>query len=318
MSATLLRTVPPRTVAVTGATGFVGGPAVGALIAAGWQVRALTRRPRDGRSGLLWVPGDLDNADSLAELMRGADACLHIAGAIKGRDRNAFASANIDGTRRVVTTARAAGVRRLVHVSSLAAREPDLSDYSWSKAEAEALVAAEAQGLDWTVLRPPAVYGPGDKETLSLFRSTARGLAPLPGGPTRTSLIHVDDLAAALVACLESPALPGVTLEVHDGRPAGYALAELYALIGAALGKRALPVTVPRAALRLAGRANAWAAPLFGVVPMVTPGKVRELLHPDWTSSDDRLTTATGWQPAIDAPTGLAATAAWYKAHGWL
>lgn len=308
-----------KVVAVTGATGFVGAHLIRQLSKQGWDVRALTRRPQKMLdSGITWVPGSLEDGRSLAELMRGASACIHVAGAIKGRNRDDFARANIVGTEQVLAACRNGGVERYIHVSSLAAREPDLSDYAWSKREAEEAVRANAEGV-WAMVRPPAVYGPGDRETLSLFQATKLGLAPLPNARARASLIHVNDLSAALIASLEADeALHGHVAEVHDGQPGGYLLSDLYKRIGATLGKRVMLVPVPGILLRGAGQANAVLAPFLGRVPMVTPGKVRELLHPDWTTQDDTLNRLTGWQPAISAEDGLASTARWYRAEGWL
>lgn len=312
-----------KTVAVTGATGFVGAHLIRQLAKQGWDVRALTRRNQVLESGITWVKGSLEDEASLAELVRGANACIHVAGAIKGRNRDDFARANIEGTQRVLKACKNSDVERFVHVSSLAAREPGLSDYAWSKRQAEEAVRANAPGCwapdCWVIVRPPAVYGPGDRETLSLFQAAKLGLAPLPNARARASLIHVADLSAALIASLEADeAINGQLAEVHDGEPNGYLLAELYKRIGAALGKRVMTVPVPGLLLRGVGQANAVLAPFLGRVPMVTPGKVRELLHPDWTTADDTLSRLTGWKPAIQAEDGLLSTARWYQAEGWL
>lgn len=309
-----------RTVAVTGATGFVGANLIHRLARRGWSVRALTRRPPGTvlDAGITWVPGSLEDTASLAELVRGAEACIHVAGAIKGRTRDDFAAANIEGTERMLAACAGNGVERFVHVSSLAAREPELSDYAWSKREAENVVRATAKG-QWAIVRPPAVYGPRDRETLSLFKSAKLGLAPLPSATARASLIHVDDLSAALIASLEGlDTLNGHLAEVHDGQPGGYLLSDIYRLLGAALEKKVMLVPVPGLLLRGVGQVNAVLAPFLGRVPMVTPGKVRELLHPDWTTQDDTLNRLTGWQPAIPADQGLLSTARWYQAEGWL
>ncbi|MBK2451879.1 SDR family oxidoreductase, partial [Escherichia coli] len=154
--------------AITGGTGFVGSTLIDLALARGHQVRALTRRPQPTRDGVTWVEGALDTPDALAELTTGADAAIHVAGVVNAPSRDGFSRGNIDGTRAMVAAATGAGVERFVQVSSLAAREPRLSAYGWSKAEADALV--KASDLDWTIVRPPAVYGPGDMEMFELFR----------------------------------------------------------------------------------------------------------------------------------------------------
>ncbi len=182
----------PRVLAMTGATGFVGGATLQRAVAAGWQVRALTRRPQQPRDGVTWIDGALDRPDSLAAMIAGADAVLHIAGVVNVPTRAAFEAGNAIATANVVAAARDAGVARFVHVSSLAAREPALSNYGWSKERAEAVVMESA--LDWTIIRPPAVFGPGDTDMLDLFRMVGRGIALLPP-PGRMSAIYVDELA---------------------------------------------------------------------------------------------------------------------------
>ena len=178
------------TVAITGGTGFVGSRTIERALGASYSVRALTRRDQQHRRGVIWVKGALDDPAALAELVTGADAVIHIAGVVNA-DRAGFVAGNIDGTRAILTAASAAGIARFVHVSSLAAREPGLSLYGWSKAEAERLVIASDR--DWTILRPAAVYGPGDMEMRDLFRAAKLGLALLPP-PGIMAAVAVDDL----------------------------------------------------------------------------------------------------------------------------
>ena len=163
---------------MTGATGFVGGATMRDAVAAGWHVRALTRRPQPERAGVTWIMGALDQAASLAEMAAGSDVVMHIAGVVNVPTRAAFEAGNATATANVVDAARGAGVTRFVHVSSLAAREPGISNYGWSKERAEAVV--QDSGLDWTIVRPPAVFGPGDTEMLDLFRMARRGLMLIP------------------------------------------------------------------------------------------------------------------------------------------
>ena len=190
--------------AVTGGTGFVGSRLIDAAVQAGHDVRALTRREQPTRERVSWVSGSLDSDDraALQELVTEADAIVHVAGVINAPDAARFDLCNVGGTLAMLAAATAAGVARFVHVSSLAAREPRLSLYGTSKARAEELV--ESSGLDWAIVRPPAVYGPGDKETLDLFRMAKLGLVMVPARG-RMSVIHVDDLARLLLAFARPP-----------------------------------------------------------------------------------------------------------------
>ncbi|MBM3595646.1 MAG: NAD-dependent epimerase/dehydratase family protein, partial [Alphaproteobacteria bacterium] len=128
--------------AITGATGFVGQALLGLALDEGCEVAALARRRQERREGVEWVAGDLAAPDALRAMMRDADAVIHVAGVVNAPDRAGFEAGNATGTLNVIESAKAAGVSRLVHVSSLSAREPHLSDYGASKARAEKLVRA--------------------------------------------------------------------------------------------------------------------------------------------------------------------------------
>ena len=299
-------------IAITGGTGFVGGHQLDRALASGLQINALTRRVQPKRDGVTWVEGSLEDGDSLGRLMTGADAVVHVAGAISARGRDAFRAANLDGTERVIAAARANQVRRLVHVSSLAAREPGISDYGWSKALAED--AVRGSGLDWTIVRPPAVYGPGDRETLELFRMARRGFVLLPPRG-RMSLIHVDDLARLLLACIEAPKSIGALYEPDDGTHNGLSHRQFAQTLGRAVGKRVTTLSMPGFALRIAARLDRLARRRRA---KLTPDRARYFCHSDWTADPARMPPAALWTPAIPADEGLADTAAWYRAQGWL
>lgn len=301
-------------VAITGATGFVGGATLKALLAAGHHVRALTRRAQPDQAGVTWVEGGLSDTDALAELCAGADAVLHIAGVVNAPDKAGFDAANVIGTANVLTAAEGAGVRRFVHVSSLSAREPALSIYGNSKAEGEALV--RQSGLGWTVIRPPGVYGPGDTEMLDSYRVAARtGLAPMPP-KGRVSLIHVDDLAALLVAVVEDEQTSiGQVYEPDDGTGLGWSHIEFGQMIGLALGRRVWAFNLPAPLLTVA----AWVdQTVRGPKAKLTRDRAAYLSHPDWVVDACARPPAALWQPHIATPDGINSTARWYKDKGWL
>ena len=301
-------------VALTGATGFIGGALLSQLSAGGWTVRALRRRRR-GRTvpslpGVEWIEGDLADEEALRTLVAGTGAVVHCAGTVRGARRADFDRINAEGTARVVKAA--AGLPqapRFLLMSSLAARMPQLSDYAGSKRRAESAVEAAPKNLRWTVLRPPAVYGPRDRELLPLFRWVARGIAPLPAnGGGRFSLLYVDDLASAVVRWLAADEGHGRTFELDDGHPGGYdwdtVLGAAARVLRAGGSVRRLPV--PVGALRLVAIANLAAARLLGYAPMLTPGKVREITHPDWLCDSHDFALATGWRAAVGLEAGLA------------
>lgn len=294
--------------AITGGTGFVGGHSITRALNAGHAVRALTRRPQPPRDGVTWVTGALDDPAALATLVQGADAVIHIAGVVNA-DRAGFVAGNIEGTRAMLSASAAAGVTRFVHVSSLSAREPQLSIYGWSKREAERLV--EQSGLDWVILRPSAIYGPGDREMLDLFRVARRGLALLPP-PGIMSAVAAEDLAALLIAAAEQGD-PHTLYEVDDGK--SWTHAEFAAAIGAAVGQRVIPLHLPRALMMIGARIDKL---LRADKAKLTRDRVGYLAHPDWTAAPERRVPASLWTPRIDTRTGLADTARWYRANGLL
>src|SRR5205823_5304421 len=179
----------------------------------GHTVRALTRRFQPPRERVTWVEGALDRPDSLVALATGADAVVHVAGVVNAPNRAGFIAGNIAGTAAMLTAATQAGVWRFVHVSSLSAREPALSNYGWSKAEAEALV--ERSDRDWSIVRPSGVYGPGDMDMRDIFRFAKRGLALMPPAGN-VGLIHVADLARLLLSLAGRDGTHAI-YEVDDG-----------------------------------------------------------------------------------------------------
>ncbi|MFV0624733.1 SDR family oxidoreductase [Sphingomonas sp. ac-8] len=294
--------------AITGATGFVGGRTLALAREAGHSVRALTRRPQAAQAGVTWIAGALDTPDALAELVAGADAVIHIAGVVNAPTPEGFTRGNVDGTRAMLAAAEAAGVQRFVHVSSLAAREPGLSRYGRSKAGAED--AVRASPLAWTMVRPPAVYGPGDLEMLELFRAARLGVVPMPPAG-RLSLIHVDDLARLLLA-LAGHDTGRTVYEPDDGVPGAWTHAGFARAIGTAVGRRVLPLSVPAALLRLGARIDRLAR---GPRAKLTPDRAAYMAHPDWTAAAEAQPPETLWRPRIATADGLAATAAWYRAN---
>ena len=295
--------------AVTGGTGFVGSTLIAQAIEASHEVRALTRRAQTPRDGINWIAGSLEDHDALAALARGADAVIHIAGVINAPDRAGFVRGNIEGTQAMVAAAKAAGVTRFVHVSSLAAREPQLSMYGWSKAGAEQAVMES--GLDWSMVRPPAVFGPGDMEMLELFRLARHGLALLPPGG-RLSVIEVSDLGRLLLA-LAAGGGDGLILEPDDGVPTGWSHKAFAHAIGAAMGRRIAAFALPRPLMAAGAQLDRL---VRGKRAKLTPDRVAYFCHEDWVSDPDRRPPSQLWQPQVSTPEGLATTAAWYRAQG--
>ena len=298
--------------AITGATGFVGGRLLDRALSAGHQVRALTRRPQREREGVTWIEGALDRSDSLERFAGGADAVVHVAGVINAPDPAGFEAGNVTGTSAVLAAAEKAGVGRFVHVSSLAAREPKLSVYGASKAGSEALVTASP--LPSAIVRPPAVYGPGDREMLELFRMAKRGFVLLPPHG-RLSLIHADDLAHLLLALADPGAPKGLLVEPDDGRHGGWTHEQFGQALGRALGRKVVTLSTPRPLLNVGAKIDRL---LRREKAKLTADRVAYFCHPDWMVDPGRGAPERLWRPQIDTEQGLADTAQWYRGRGWL
>ena len=300
-------------VAITGATGFVGQAVLEQAAVQGLAIRALARKPQAPRAGVEWIAGDLDDTAALAQLVDRAEAVIHIAGVVNAPDAAGFATGNVVGTLNLVTAAMLAGTPRLVHVSSLSAREPQLSKYGASKLKGERI--AMASPLDWTVVRPPAVYGPRDREMLELFRFAKTGIVPLPPHG-RMAVIHVDDLARLLLALVRGgDDVSHKLFEPDDGRAGGWSHKSFARAIGWAVGKRITPLPLPAFALRAAARGDRL---LRRAAAKLTEDRVGYMCHPDWTVREELRPPVARWQPQVGTREGLKATAKWYRESGWL
>jgi len=298
---------------LTGATGFVGQALLDLAAARGVAVRALARQPQEPRDGVEWIAGDLADTAALARLVAGAEAVIHVAGVVNAPDVAGFEAGNVAGTLEVVTAAMIAHTPRLIHVSSLSAREPQLSAYGASKLKGERIVMASP--LDWTVVRPPAIYGPRDREMLELFKFAKAGLVPLPPRG-RMSVLHVDDLAALLLALVPGGEdVSDKVFEPDDGKPGGWSHTSFARAIGWALGKRVTAMPLPKFALRLAARGDRIMRRHHA---KLTADRVGYMCHPDWVVSEEARVPEDRWTPQIGTRGGLKATAKWYREAGWL
>ena len=309
-------------IALTGATGFIGQTLVANLLADGWRVRALTRRllaPMPGSAGAVeLVMGDIGEAQSLATLVRDADAVVHLAGLIKAHSLAQFMAVNRDGVRGLLAAMdQHAGKARLIHLSSLTAREPLLSAYAASKRAGEDALATVNR--PWLAIRAPAVYGPADAETLKFFKLIKRGWGLVPGdGGGRLSLIHVEDLAAAIGAALRLGWNDNGVVEIDDGFAEGYSLRQMSLAAAAALNRSIRIVGGPRWAMVGFGAAAQIKAWLSGQADILSPGKAREMFHRDWVAREPKLQNRLAWRPRYDLHIGFADTVAWYKSRNWL
>ncbi len=321
-----------RTVLLTGGTGFLGSHLAEALVREGSRLRCLVRPSSSygplQRAGVELAFGRLEDAASLRRAVGGCDVVFHVAGATKVTRVEEYTRINVEGTRRLIEAAAAAASSATVlYVSSLAACGPSragvllaeddplrpVSAYGRSKRDGEE--AVRASGLKWVIARPPAVYGPRDRDVLSLFKLAARRLAPRPGRHERTvSLIHVKDLCAGLIQAAEARA--GSTYFLSDPRP--YAWNEVTDTIAAAVGRRVVRFPVPMFLVWSAALVSGGYGRLTGRPVIFNRDKVRELTFTHWACSSAKAARELGFQPAHDLKRRVEETAAWYRKEGWL
>lgn len=299
-----------RTIAITGATGFAGRHAVNELLKRGHNVVALARQPAKAAlpSGVIIVGGDLSSPDALAQLMANAETVVHFAGVTAALSEPDYFYVNDDGVRATAMAAAQAGIKRFIHISSLAARAPQVSPYAASKKAGEEAITAFKGWFDLLVLRPPALYGPGDRAMLPLLKTLTAANALIPSRrEARFSLLHVEDLARVIADAAFSDTTG--LFELSDGKAGGYGWEEVMAVCG---GGRAiyLPQAVPNAAAAVAER---WAK-LVRKPGMINRSKIAELYHPDWVAREPVITPPY----AVTLANGLPVTLEWYRSAGWL
>ncbi len=322
----------PRPVAITGASGFVGSHLASALMSVGVRARLLVRDPArllpSLREGSDVVIGDVEDLASLGRLVDGCGAVVHLAGRLRAAREADFDTANRGGTESLVAALKQrAPQARLIHVSSLAATGPSsdaagrrpedpaapISAYGRSKLNGE--TAARTHDGGWTILRPPAIYGPRDIDVLQFFRLVAMGLVPLPAGERWVSVAHVSDVVRAILAATARERSGEV---LHIGEPAPYEMRRLIAALAETGGVPARVVSVPPVLVSAAGRVGD-AMQWLGLRHVaMTSDKVRELLARHWSARTAASLLSLGIDGFVPFPDGARATWAWYRQHRWL
>jgi nucleoside-diphosphate-sugar epimerase len=318
-----------RSVAITGATGFIGRHAAAALASRGVAVTSIVRpgsrhtAPSD--SAVVHAPLE---AATLRHAFAGADAVIHLAGVVAAVDAQTFVAVNAEGTRAVADAARDSGAR-LIHVSSLAAagpapasapcRETDvprpITPYGVSKLESERIVNATV-GLRSIILRPGVVYGPTDRAVFPLFQAAQRGILPLVGrADAAYAFIHVDDVVRAIVAAVDKVDVTGPVFVSHETPVTALDLADA---IQAAVGRKGRVVRIPMPLTRLLALAGDVAGRALRRPMTLNSWRYAEMAAEGFVCRVDRMRDALGVVAGVSLKDGMARTAAWYREAGWL
>ncbi|MEM9705240.1 MAG: SDR family NAD(P)-dependent oxidoreductase [Pseudomonadota bacterium] len=308
-------------IAVTGGTGFVGGTLINRLLADGKSVRALVRTPEKAKqwqanAGFTAISGDLNDKDALSRLCAGADVLIHGAGVVMARDDADYAKVNADGAGNAAAAAKRSGAR-VVLLSSMSARFPDVSPYAASKRGGETAVEAETPAF--TSLRLPVIYGPGDFGTLSFFVLAERGLAlePATKPPARASILFSEDIADAILEAANAAATKTVH-DVGDASPDGYSWGEISAEVARAVEKQTRTLRAPKPIMAAYAGAARQVSRLIGAPPPFRTGQINELYTTDWVARDNLFNSAFDWGPKIALYDGFKQTVRWYRDKGHL
>jgi nucleoside-diphosphate-sugar epimerase len=320
---------------VTGATGFVGSHLVEALRQRGVAVTALVlpgvaTEPLE-RLGVQPVRGSLDDHEVLRRAAEGHDVVFHVAGLVAARSEAEFLRVNRDGTAHLVRAAEQVGRPRFVLVSSMTAAGSaapgarldgqetphPVSRYSRSKLAGEEVVRAAA--LPWTIIRPPMVYGPRERDLLKVFRMVRRwGLAPVFGnGSQQLSAVYAPDLAESMIAAAGAEATTGRIY--YPCHAEVFSSSMLVRAIAAACARpRVRIIPVPRWLTRIVLGVAGGTAALLGRAIIQTADKTNEYFQPAWVGDPSPLERDAGWRAKYDLASGLEATFRWYRELKWL
>ena len=325
-----------QTVLITGANGFVGSRLVRRFSADGYHVVAGVRQSADCSLLADLKPefryGDVTDPESLVAMVGGVDLVVHNAGLVKAKSRERFFEVNETGTWNLCEAVAQHNpeLTRIIHISSVAVmgpstagqplRESDtpapVTDYAESKLAGEKAALSYADRLPVTIIRPHAVYGPGDKEIFTLFRTVNNRIRPYVGDVNRRiHMIHVDDLSRAVSLAARAQTESGTAYFIAEAQ--SYTLREMIEILCAAAGRRGIPLYVPSPVFRAVAAISEFTFKLAGATPMLTRNKVREL-DATWEIDVSRARTQLGFEAAISFAEGARDTYDWYRRKGWL
>lgn len=322
---------------VTGASGFVGSHLAEELVQRGYQVKCLVRKTSRLEHlldcGVEFVFGDVQDQESLKKILVDYEYIFHAAGIIKSRDPSLFSRINYQGTRHLLEVAweNQLPLKRFVYISSLAASGPSLdgrpkketdlnnpvSTYGVSKLAGEKAVFQFADRFPVTVIRPPAIYGPRDRQLLNIFKISRFGLTPILGeGDNQFCLIHVKDLVNGIIQAAESPRGIGQIYFMTDG--ATYTWIKAGEILAEVQGKKFRTLAIPKGILTGLAFLSDLVAELSGKSFYLTRRKIKELDYKMWVCDTEKARQELGFQPVYDFKSGARETIGWYKKHNWI
>ncbi|MDO9547712.1 MAG: NAD(P)-dependent oxidoreductase [Candidatus Marinimicrobia bacterium] len=322
-------------VLVTGATGFIGKHIVPRLLQEGFGVRCLTRtgsyRPDAFKNEVEWVIGDLSDPASLKNVCRNIDLVIHLAGIIKSSDTEDFFKINTRGTENLLKAVQ--NETKIIFISSQAAVGPSknlaplsehalpnpVSAYGRSKLMAEQLFLQPDGPKDYTIIRPAIVYGPEDRESLSVFRIAKYHLDPHIGfRKSYINIVHISDLVEFIMSCIDNNLSGAEIFHINDGNDAGYTQNELIQKAAEYMKTWTIPLYIPKILLKTVACLSSFIAGIRGRSSMLNPDKYNELTARGWVLSSQKAREILDYRPKYDIDTGFKMTLNWYRENGWL
>jgi 2-alkyl-3-oxoalkanoate reductase len=327
---------PRPSILITGANGFIGSRLCALFLTRGFQVVAGVRRSSDltllKDLAVQYRFGDVTEPESIPAMVRDVDYIIHNAGVVKAKSQATFFAVNANGTAQLMSGILESNqkVKKVVLISSMAAAGPSLegrptteedaphpmTTYGASKLAGEREFLKHTADLNLVILRPSGVYGPGDKEMMTVFQTARRGIRPCFGDTTRRiQLVHVDDLCRGIMCAVEKQTKSGEAYFIAEKK--AYSLAELVELVCKAVGRRGFPLVVPGPLFRLIAAVSEFSFQLVGATPMLTREKAGELLA-SWEISTDKARRDLGFESQVPFEEGAKQTYEWYRQHGWM
>ncbi|WP_230467142.1 NAD-dependent epimerase/dehydratase family protein [Lujinxingia vulgaris] len=319
---------------LTGGTGFVGSHVAEVLQDAGHEVVALVRESSDVRHlsalGVEQVVGSMGAPEALLEVLKGCEVVIHVAGMTTGKSPQELFEVNGAGSGKLAQVAAEAGVGRFIYVSSTAAQGPGqgreprprglrpepVSHYGRSKLMGEGAVLAVREQMGVTILRPPPVYGPRDRDMFQVFQLAKFGVGPVLGDGSRwLSVIHVHDVARAALRCLEDEGTANIYTVDDGGR---YTWRDLTRIVGEAVGRRPVHLPIPQVLFGAAAVLSEVGGKMVGATPIFNTDKYAEMSQQSWVCGHEAIAEKLGWAPSLNLEEGARQTAQWYREQGWI
>ncbi|NIA30597.1 MAG: NAD-dependent epimerase/dehydratase family protein [Actinobacteria bacterium] len=322
---------------VTGSNGFIGSTLVEKLLQENYRVKCFVRKT----SNLRWlqnmdidlVYGELTNPESLVNAVSNVDLVFHLAGTTKAKSRAGYIVGNYQSTINLLDACKKYGSdqQKIVYVSSQAAGGPSddgkpmteksmphpVSIYGMSKLEAEKAVFIFGKNRPVTVIRPPSVYGPKDRDVLAMFKSINRGILPVFGkGKQKLSMVHVHDLVDGIILAAESLRANGQLYYISGDE--NYEWKTIGKIMAQALNKHPLTLPIPPWIVNMVSYGSIFLSKLSGKPALLNRDKVAEMKQPSWLCSNALAKKELGFQPKFSLLEGFSMTAEWYKKMGWL